>query len=475
MLPLQHREPELHAVAVACLLGLEVPLALVGPAVRAPAEADRAVGQHHLADLVERDGLPVRVVGLAELAVEVAGAHVAVGDHDAAAVGQGLLLQQHQHRQVGVAACVIVEVLRALLEVELLQDHVAHRHRERRVGALLGVQPEVAELADLGVVGRDRDRLRTLVAHLGEEVRVGRARLRHVAAPGDQVGAVVPIGRLWHVGLLAPDLRAGRRQVAVPVVEAHADAADQRQVARARGVADHRHRRDRREADHAIRAVGLDGVHVRRGDDLVDLVPARAHEAAQAAHALVVAPLLRVADDAGPGFDRAVGQACLAPGLEQPAAHHRVLHAVRAVEVPAVARAARAAARLVVGHVEAGARVVGLLRLPGDDAALHVDLPRAGTGAVHAVGGAHDLVVRPAVAVGVLPGAVLAGGDAVAVGERLLRLREVGQSIEEVTHRFVLKDSSRRRCGAGRTTSSRPGRRRRRRRSRTSRPAACRP
>jgi hypothetical protein len=35
----------------------------------------------------------------------------------------------------------------------------------------------------------------------------------------------------------------------------------------------------------------LDGVDVGRGDDLVDLVPAGAHEAAQAAHLLVVAPL----------------------------------------------------------------------------------------------------------------------------------------------------------------------------------------
>ena len=62
-------------------------------------------------------------------------------------------------------------------------------------------------------------------------------------------------------------------------------------------------------------------------------------------------------------------------------------------------------------HVPAGAWVIGLLGFPGDDAALDVNLPRAGARAVHAVGGAHDLVVRPAVAVGVLPAAVFAGGD----------------------------------------------------------------
>src|SRR3972149_3649454 len=53
---------------------------------------------------------------------------------------------------------------------------------------------------------------------------------------------------------------------------------------------------------------------------------------------------------------RAERPARLAPALQQPSAHHRVLHAVRAVEIPAVARAARAAARLVIGHVPARAR-----------------------------------------------------------------------------------------------------------------------
>ena len=255
----------------------------------APAEADGAVGQHDLARLVERDGLPLGIVRLAELAVEVGRADVAVGHHDRLAARQLVLLQHHEHRHVGVAPHVVVEVRAALAaavgKVELLQDHVAHRHRDRGVGALLRVHPDVGQLGDLGVVGRHRDRLGALVADLGEEVRVGRARLRHVAAPRDDEVRVVPVGRLGHVGLLAPDLRGRRRQVAVPVVEAHAHAADEAQVPAAGRIADHRHRRDRREADHAVGAVLLDRVDVGGRDDLVDLVPARAHEAAQAAHA----------------------------------------------------------------------------------------------------------------------------------------------------------------------------------------------
>src|SRR5690606_37136974 len=99
-----------------------------------------------------------------------------------------------------------------------------------------------------------------------------------------------------------------------------------------------------------------------------------------------------------------------APQFQQLLANLGVLQAVGAVNVPAVAGATRAAARLVVGQVVAGARVVGLLGFPGDQAVLHVNLPGARPGAVHPVGGAHDLVVLPARAVDVLP---VAGFDAV--------------------------------------------------------------
>src|SRR5690606_38371043 len=139
--------------------------------------------------------------------------------------------------------------------------------------------------------------------------------------------------------LLAPDLRRGRRQVAVPVVETQAHAADQRQVAAAGSIADHGHRRDRREADHAIRAVLLDGVVVGGGDDLVDLVPAGADEAAHAALALVGLGAGLVLDDAGPGVHRRHAAPRFAPQFQQRLAHLGVLQAVGAVNVPAVAGA----------------------------------------------------------------------------------------------------------------------------------------
>src|SRR5690606_17040906 len=71
----------------------------------------------------------------------------------------------------------------------------------------------------------------------------------------------------------------------------------------------------------------------------------------------------------------------------------------RRVRVPGEGGAARAAARFVLGPVGADGGVVGLLRLPGDDAVLDVHLPGAEAGAVHTVGGAHHLVVGPPVPV----------------------------------------------------------------------------
>ena len=233
---------------------------------------------------------------------------------------------------------------------------MAHGHGEGRVGALLHRDPQIGELGGFRVVGADDDALGALVAHLGVEMGVGRARLRHVRAPDDQEARIVPVGQLRHVGLLAPSLRRGRRQVAVPVVERHAHAAEQREIARAGGIADHRHGRDRREADDAVGPVGLGGVGVGGGDDLGDLVPGRAHEAAEAALLGIGRSLRRVLDDRGPRGHGRPHCAGLTPQLEQARAHQRVFHAVARVEIPAVAGAAGAAARLVVGQVGPRAR-----------------------------------------------------------------------------------------------------------------------
>src|SRR5262249_42838892 len=174
---------------------------------------------------------------------------------------------------------------------------------------------------------------------------------------------------------------------------------------------------------------------VRGGDDLARLLPARAHEAAAPAHGFVGRRRLGIADYGCPGFARRQALARLAPRLDQAGAHHRVFNSARAVEIPAIGGAARAPPRFMVGHAGPGARIIRFLSLPGDDATLDVDLPTARTRAVHAVGGAHDLVVLPALAVSLLPPAVFVAQLAMTVGEGASPPRQIGQPIEEVAHR----------------------------------------
>ena len=419
------RQQRIDGVAAGAFPLFEVPAARL-----APAKADRTARcADGAAILVDDQRFPFRIVGLVEVIGQVRGAQEVVR-HQCAV----LFHQRDQHREVGVLLDVAAEVVRAAVGVKLLEHHVAHRHRQRGIGALLRRQPDIAELGHFAEVGRHRHGLGALVAHFGVEVGVGGARHRHVRAPHHQEGGVVPVGRFGHVGLLAPHLRAGWRQVAVPVVERQRDAADQRQVAGSGRVAHHRHGRNRGKPDDAVGSIFLDREGVGGGDDLIDLVPLGAHEAAQAADRLVRFGTHRILADVIPCRDRVHGQARLAPHLHQAPAHHRVLDALGRIHVPRIAGATRAAARLVVGQVRAGARVVGLLGLPGDQPVLDIHLPAARTGAVDAVGRADDLVVLPALAIGVFPGTVLVHHGAVAVGKRLLRVVEEFQAIQKMTH-----------------------------------------
>ena len=348
-------------------------------------------------------------------------------------------LEADQVRQVGVLLVVGLEERRRAVDEELLEDHVSHRHREGAVGAGRRADPLVGELHVLGVVGGDGHDLLAAVARLGHPVRVGGAGHRDVGAPHHQVAGVPPVARLGDVGLVAEHLRRGVGQVGVPVVEGEHRGADELEEARARGVGDRRHRRDRREAGDAVGAPALDGVDVRGGDDLGDLVPGRAHQAALAARLLVEPRLLLVLHDRAPGHDRvAVLLLGRAEHLEQHAADVGVAHPRRAVGVPAERRTSRAPARLVLGPVRPGARVVGLLGLPGDDPVLDVDLPRARPGAVDAVRGAHHLVVAPPLPVEhvALAAALLVQRPQVVAH---LRLGEEAPSADQGTLQLVLQ------------------------------------
>ena len=245
---------------------LQVPLALFTPAV-----ANGTIGSRQLTGgFINGDGFPLGVVFFTQPVHQVTGAQEAARNETAVI----LLFQHDQVRHVGVATHVVGEVLTGVVDVELFQDHVAHGHAQSGVGTLLGVHPLVGQLGDFGVVRSNGDGFGALVTHLGEEVGVRGTGLGYVGAPGNDVAGVVPVGGFRHVGLLTPGLGRGRRQVAVPVVEAHAHAADHGQVTAAGSIGDHGHSGNRREADDAIRAMLLGGVDVGGANQLVDFIPA---------------------------------------------------------------------------------------------------------------------------------------------------------------------------------------------------------
>src|SRR5690606_11505212 len=121
------------------------------------------------------------------------------------------------------------------------------------------------------------------------------------------------------------------------------------------------------------------------------------------------------------------GLARLAPSFDKTAAHHRIFDPAGAIEIPTVGCTARAAAWLVIGYAGAGARIIGLLRLPGDDTALDVDLPTAAARAIHTVSRAYDFVVLPALPVALLPHSVFVAELSVTVREGLTLSRKISQ------------------------------------------------
>src|SRR5690554_3458147 len=410
---------------------LEVPLALLAPAI-----ADGAIRCGQLASaFVNGDGFPFRVVLFTQAVHQIAGPQEAAR-HIAAVV---FFLQHDQVRHVGVTTHVVGEVLAGFVDVEFFQDDVAHGHAQGSVCALLRVQPLVRQLGHFRIVRSNRNGLGVFVAYFGEEVGVRGTGLGHVGTPGNDVAGVVPVRRFRHVGLLTPGLWGGRRQVAVPVVEAHAHATDHRQVTAAGGVGHHGHGKNRREADDTVRAELLGGVNVGGSNQLVDFVPVGTNETTHTTAGLVLGGFLGVFNNRRPGLHRVVElNTGRTPELHQALAHQRVLQAVGAVHVPGIACTPGAAAGLVVWQVRAGTGIVGLLGFPGDQAVLDVDLPAAGAGAVYAVSGTHHLVVLPALAVAVFPLAADFVGFAVAVGERLSVLPEVIQFVDQMTHGLSL-------------------------------------
>ena len=86
-----------------------------------------------------------------------------------------------------------------------------HRQRERGIGALFGVEPQIGELGRFGIIRADHCHFGATVARLSHEMGVGCARLRHIRSPHHQEPGIVPVCAFGNVGLFAPGHRAGGR------------------------------------------------------------------------------------------------------------------------------------------------------------------------------------------------------------------------------------------------------------------------
>ncbi len=372
---------------------IEVPLP---DAVLAVAEAQRAMGHRHRAGgLVQHRRLERRVLGVPGGLAQVRRREVLPRHQHVAA-----LFQLDQERQVGIAAREVGEERNLLLHIAFREDDVAHRHRQRPVGAGRARHPLVGELGVVGVVGAHGHHLGAAVARLGHPVRVGGPGDRHVGTPHHQIRCVPPVPGFGHIGLIAEHLRRGHRQIGVPVVERRHGGADQLEEPRAGGVGDHGHRRDGRESCDPVGAVGLDGVHVGGGDQFGGLGPGDANQSALAAGLLVAPATLGIGLDVGPGEHGIVEPRLGLPvHLDQHTPGVGIAHPGGRIAVPGERSPAGAPARLVFRPVRAHRGIVGLLGLPGDDPVLDIDFPGAGTGAVDPMRGADHLVVAPPVAV----------------------------------------------------------------------------
>ncbi len=310
-----------------------------------------------------------------------------------------------------------------------------HGEESCSISALADRHPEIRKLDELGVIRRHGNDLGALVTHLRGKVSVRRTRHRQIGASDDDVGRVIPVCGFRHVGLLAPGLRAGGRQVAIPIVKRTAGSADEGKIARTGSIGNHGHGRDRRKTENTIRPPLLDRIYVGSGDNLVDFIPMGAHETAEAAHCGIGFAFLCICLNCRPGIHRILARfSFCAIEVEQTAAYQRMLDTVRAIQIPGERCATLATARLVVGQIVACTRVVGLLHLERDQAVLDENLPAATAGAIDTVSGAHHLVMLPAMAVGIFPLAILIGDDAVTVGKAGLDLVEEFQAIQKVTH-----------------------------------------
>ncbi|MNC12041.1 hypothetical protein D3C75_597540 [compost metagenome] len=98
---------------------------------------------------------------------------------------------------------------------------------------------------------------------------------------------------------------------------------------------------------------------------------------------------------------------CSLPQPPQLPSHIGIFHPERAVFIPGEGGPSGTAPGFKLRHIGTAGRIVNLLVLPGDDPVLHKNLPAARTRTIDSVRSADYFIMRPALAVHVLPIPVL--------------------------------------------------------------------
>ena len=233
--------------------------------------------------------------------------------------------------------------------MEFFQNHMTKGHGNSGICTLFRVQPHISQLGRFTVVRRNDHTFSTLVANLREEVSIRGTGLWHIRAPQNKVVRVIPISRLRHICLLTPDHRWSRRQITIPIIEAHTHATDQWQVARARSIRNHRHSRNRRETNDSVRAMFFRRVNIGCGNHFVHFVPRRANKSTHTSFGLIRFSANSVFYNKRPSIHRIfILLASITPQFQQRLAHFGILNPVCAVDIPRIAGTTRATTRFVI-------------------------------------------------------------------------------------------------------------------------------
>ncbi len=171
---------------------------------------------------------------------------------------------------------------------------MSHRHPECAIASGMQRDPLIGIFRNLTKIWGKYDGLGAVITGFGKKVGIrGSSHIQICAHYRNKFG-VIPIGAFAYIRLLPPYFRRGIGQVAIPVVEAQVDAAEQLQETAAGSITQHGHGWNGRETDHPIRTIFFGGVNICRSHYFQYFIPGSSAESAFAACLLILFSSMRI-------------------------------------------------------------------------------------------------------------------------------------------------------------------------------------